>query len=96
MESNSVRVPVDADGVTDVSTTEWLLLFDQNYPLFKWFIYAYFGKEYVNELVEMRVNRENKRLYSRLNEVWFRLPDNRFNIIENPRGWREFLQVIEV
>jgi len=34
-------------------------------------------------------------MISIMNSVWFHLPDNKFNIIENPKGWKEFLYLIE-
>jgi len=62
---------------------------------FSWFIKDYFGAEVLEELDELaRIN--SPKLFSKLNDIWFHLPDSKFNIIENPKGWEEFLYVIEV
>lgn len=68
--------------------------FDDGYPKFKWFI-----KEYLPHLIDYieiaRKEKDTSGLLALLNDVWFSLPDGRFNIIENPPGWSEFLNVIE-
>ena len=74
--------------------TEVLEAFDKGYPEFKWFIEQYFPRWI--RLIEF--NRKNCRtweLINILNDVWFYLPDGIFNIMENPKGWKEFLNVIE-
>jgi len=35
------------------------------------------------------------KLIDLMNGVWFALPDGRFNIIENPPGWSEFVNLLE-
>ena len=62
---------------------------------FKWFIIKYFGEEYFEYLIKLSES-ENGRLISELNDVWFKLPDDQFNIIENPKGWSEFLSLVEM
>lgn len=39
---------------------------------------------------------QGEKLFSSLNNIWFLLPDNKYNIIDNPPGWNEFLYIIEV
>ena len=62
---------------------------------FRWFIVRYYGEDYFASLVELAENGKNVELANRLNRVWFELPDNIFNIMENPPGWWEFLSLIE-
>lgn len=62
---------------------------------FKWFIIKYFGEEYFEYLIKL-AESENGRLISELNDVWFKLPDDQFNLIENPKGWSEFLSLVEM
>ena len=71
---------------------EWIAYFDEHKDKFKWFIGA------VSQwlpLKRARSARDRKQMTSIMNHVWFILPDNRFNIIENPKGWSEFLTLIE-
>jgi hypothetical protein len=74
-------------------------LFLDTYNVFEWFIIKYFGIEYLNELIELAKSddiKENKLLMVKLNDIWFKLPDHIFNIKENPKGWIEFLNIIEI
>jgi len=74
---------------------EWFKLFDETSKTFKWFIIQYFGVYRWDELM-FHINRDQKdKAIIIMNEIWFDLPDSRFNIIENPKGWREFLNLIE-
>jgi hypothetical protein len=68
--------------------------YDRNYPKFEWFIKKYFPK-YVAELKLARDADKFVRVLDILNDVWYKLPDNKFNIIVMPEGWREFLYTIE-
>lgn len=62
---------------------------------FRWFIERYFGKEKFVELWNLAENNEEDKLRSELNSIWYELPDNLFNIINNPAGWDEFLRLVE-
>lgn len=62
---------------------------------FRWFIEEYFGDEAVEKLKNYAKEGNEFKLRSALNEIWFRLPDDIFNIRENPKGWAKFLQLIE-
>ncbi len=62
---------------------------------FRWFIVDYYGEVYYDSLVGMAERSENGALLNALNSIWFELPDNIFNIRENPHGWYDFLSIIE-
>ena len=75
---------------------EWLELYDKNLPKFEWFIRAMFmGNTYLDLLAGFRKRDDNVGLMSTLNRIWYVLPDNKFNIIENPKGWAELLELVE-
>lgn len=69
-------------------------LFLQTSEKFRWFIDEYFPGKFI-ELLKLANDNEEEMLLAELNDIWFRLPDNKFNIIENPEGWTEFLNIIE-
>jgi hypothetical protein len=69
-------------------------LFLDTYKEFDWFIIEYFGEESLEVLIDF-AKVENPVLFDVLNDMWYELPDNKFNIIENPKGWNEFLTIIE-
>lgn len=73
---------------------EWLDYYDENREHFGWFIVDYFP-EWVIPLTYARHKEQTGRIITILNDIWFRLPDNRFNIVENPPGWSQFLHLIE-
>jgi len=75
---------------------DWFKLFDETKETFKWFFLQY-GYETVWEWIMNARSEQNKKMMLRyMNRVWVELPDNRFNIMENPKGWNEFLKLIEV
>ena len=61
----------------------------------KWFIIQYFGEDRLHFLDKHAEKNNNHILYNELNHIWFALPDNKFNIKENPDGWNEFLNILE-
>lgn len=69
-------------------------LFLDTHKEFDWFIIEYFGEESLEVLIDF-AKGENPVLFDVLNDMWYELPDNKFNIIENPKGWNEFLAIIE-
>lgn len=69
-------------------------LFLELSPKFKWFIDRYMPGHFV-ELKSLAEAGDWPTLAGKLNDIWFFLPDYRFNIKENPPGWAEFLRVIE-
>lgn len=74
---------------------DWFIYWDENHKTFEWFIVQYFGQAVMDELNQFRIEEKGANMFSRLDAIWYELPDNRFNIIENPKGWHEFLMLIE-
>lgn len=70
-------------------------LYIANHIKFDWFINRWFGKDMSDKLLKMAENNEQSKLLSIMNDIWFKLPDHIFNIIENPEGWNEFLDILE-
>lgn len=64
-------------------------------PKFQWFIKRWFGQETVDYLKQLANEGKEAELSIKLNDIWFELPDDVFNIRENPDGWNEFLSLIE-
>ena len=88
---------------TNMTAKDWLIAFDVEHPKFKWFFLEYgFTKQWYL-LMEIRSHEcecksDEDRMFKMktiMNEVWFKLPDNIFNIMVNPRGWSSFLNLIE-
>lgn len=69
--------------------------FLQLLPKFQWFIKRWFGQETVDYLKQLANDDKEAELSNKLNDIWFELPDDVFNIRENPDGWNEFLSLIE-
>lgn len=74
---------------------EWLKKYDESYPKFEWFVKKYFVSSIIQDLKNAREKGDVKELDYILNKIWFELPDRHFNLIENPDGWKEFLDLIE-
>lgn len=74
---------------------EILRAFDAGYPKFRWFIVKHFKLEMLTAIEKARETENTTDLLNLLNNVWFYLPDNQFNIKCMPDGWKEFLNVIE-
>lgn len=64
-------------------------------PKIQWFIRKYFGEHFLQELSEIARRGEGPLLFDRCNMIWYELPDNLFNIRENPPGWSDFLSLLE-
>lgn len=64
-------------------------------PKFEWFIRRWFGQKTVDYLKQLANDGKEAELSNKLNDIWFELPDDIFNIRENPEGWNEFLSLIE-
>lgn len=69
--------------------------FLQLLPKFEWFIKRWYGQKTVDYLKQLATDNKEAELSNKLNAIWFELPDDVFNIKENPEGWLEFLSVIE-
>ena len=77
-----------------MTSNEWLSQYDATKDKFMWFIRKYFPK--MEQLLdEARTAGNHVKMLDLLNAAWFELPDWRFNIIENPEGWNEFLFLLE-
>lgn len=81
----------------------WLTEWDTTHLKFRWAFLEYgFTKEWY-KLLTTRKNEtstfsETQQAYimkAILNDVWFKLPSNVFNIKVNPKGWNEFLFLVE-
>ena len=70
--------------------------YERNKKEFQWFIEKYFGIDMVKKLDILAEEKNQPLLFNMLINLWFELPDSKFNIMENPKGWKEFLEVIEV
>ena len=66
----------------------------QCHTKFNWFIRDYYGKIKVEKLVELAKNKD-KSLMKELEKIWYELPDDRFNIINDPKGWGTFLDLLD-
>lgn len=77
-----------------MTTEQWLNQYEQTRHKFEWFIYEYFP-EYLEPLRKALNNQMPFLMLSMLNDIWFWLPDNKFNVVENPSGWQEFLALLE-
>ena len=64
-------------------------------PKFEWFITKYFGQEETDRCKSLAENGQEYGLLIALERIYFYLPDNIFNIKENPKGWYEFLSLLE-
>lgn len=73
----------------------WFKQYDESLPSFRWFIMKYFNTDLWLRLQQARADSDKASVVIIMNDIWFLLPDNRFNIIENPVGWSEFLALIE-
>ncbi len=73
----------------------WFAYWDENYTKFEWFFEKYgFTKEW-NSLLIYRDKEHRGAMLTIMNRVWFELPSNIFNIKNMPKGWDEFLYLLE-
>lgn len=77
------------------SDEEFLLEFDTNLPLFQWCIEENFRPKILERLLIARKKEQVHEIKKLLNDIWFYLPDNKFNVIENPKGFSELLHLVE-
>lgn len=73
---------------------DWLERWDKNNEKFKWFIVGSFMGVWEN-LVSLREKEDVTHMIIQLENIWFWLPDSKFNIQVNPKGWSEFLNLLE-
>ncbi len=73
---------------------QWFKDYDATVDKFNWFIKRYFSLMWIN-LCEAREKQDFPKMLNIMNNVWFALPDGYFNIMNNPKGWSEFLHLLE-
>lgn len=86
--------------MTDEQKEFWLKKVEEAYPEFRWFIDEYFPE--LTQRIEYLINDTRVPLYyrfqelnSHLTKIWFGLPDNKFNVMQMPKGWSAFLRILE-
>lgn len=83
-----------ADKIKCNMETKKCKYFLENAELF-WFIPEYFGEETLSQMCEYALRRDYHSLKCIAEDIWFKLPDNIFNIKENPSGWTEFISFLD-
>lgn len=78
-----------------MTNRDWLILFDQTHHKFEWFFHTYTFNSEWQALLAARDKEHIGKMKSIMNRVWFELPDSKFNIRTNPKGWVEFLDLLE-
>lgn len=76
-----------------MSEKDWLKKFDETCDEFKWFWDEY-GYDW-DLLMQFRAKEKVISMQSLMNDAWFKLPDCKFNINVNPKGWSQFLDLLE-
>ena len=77
-----------------MTDSEWFKQFDETSESFKWFIKEHYPLAW-DELLRLRELELHSAMISLMSEMWYYLPDDKFNIKVNPKGWNEFLALIE-
>ncbi len=72
-----------------------IIRFEENKNHFLYFIKNHLGNIEVSNLNNLARNRNQPKLFARLSRIRNTLPNTIYNINNNPKGWREFLEVIE-
>lgn len=72
----------------------WLEYYDAHSSKFKWFVEKYFRGNF-EKLENLRLKNDWSGMTDLMNDMWFRLPDSKFNIMENPEGWDAFICLLE-
>lgn len=82
--------------ITDGNNLDGVVIrYQENKRHFLYFINNYLGNYEVQTLDSLAEQRNQPKLFARLTLIWNLLPDNIFNIENDPRGWKEFLEVID-
>ena len=78
-----------------MTNKQWLKEFDQTFNSFEWFFKEYgFNSEW-QALMSARDKEHIGKMKTIMNNIWFALPDSKFNIYENPKGWNDFIFLLE-
>jgi len=73
----------------------WLNQFDAVKEKIEWIFDEHDFQTSWEKLLEYRVQNDKTNMQRVLSRVWYLLPDEVFNIRNNPKGWNEFLSLIE-
>lgn len=65
-----------------MTDSEWFKQFDETSESFKWFIVQYFYGAW-DILIKARHAEDKGEMIRIMGSIWFLLPDNKFNIMEN-------------
>mgnify|MGYP003642944203 CR=1 FL=1 len=79
---------------TPTKIENWLSRFDKYSSEFEWFMKMYLPEDH-SILIDARTENKPQLMMDIMCKIWFKLPDGHFNIKENPKGWSEFLSLIE-
>ena len=78
-----------------MTDSEWFKLFDETKDKFQWFFKEYGFMKHWAKIIVARELGSRVNMMTQMNTVWYHLPDHIFNIRVNPKGWKEFLYLIE-
>lgn len=78
-----------------VSTKQWFQLFDDSKGKLKVIFDRYELHDIWQDLMQRRAEKNQHQMFVILNRLWFELPDHIYNIIENPEGYQELLNLVE-
>lgn len=78
-----------------MNDNEFFDYFEKTKEEFHWFFRDYgYGSEF-SRLEALAKSKCKDDMLDIMNHIWFMLPDYRFNIMANPRGWKEFINLLE-
>lgn len=77
-----------------MSAEQWLAMYDNSKNQFKWFIDQYFPGMF-QQLDALRKQGKWSKMLNHMNDMWYKLPGSKFNIVEKPQGWTQFLNLVE-
>lgn len=78
----------------EMTVEQWFKDYDATVKEFDWFIKRYFPLMW-EHLCKAREDNNFGKMLTIMDNVWFALPDGQFNIMVNPKGWSEFLHLLE-
>lgn len=78
-----------------MTNSQWLIYFDAHYKKFEWFFNQYNFETEWKKLLSARDKEHINTMRTIMNKVWLELPSCKFNIRANPKGWAEFLDLLE-
>lgn len=74
---------------------QWFQRFDETKDKFHYFFEDFDFEEEWRRLLAARQRNDIIEMNSIMNMVWYELPDTKFNIINDPPGWSDFLWLLE-